>query len=293
MFQIPVTYYFAFRNAGKSLRPYLMHEFAVNGAKHLVLGCDLIDMIMADHTLAEQLRKEMAAEGLSFCDAHSPFGGILDLNCPDPDFRPQMILRHKIAIRIAAMLGVDTITIHPGSDRFFPEIPLEKHFDLMRDGLDQVIPEAEACGVTVCIENSMSRAACPAAVVKLKSEYDTDTLGLCYDCGHAHQLDMGRFKPDGVIWKFWQIVGVDEPEWDDRIIEKMLPQMVNCHLHDNDGSGDAHAMPGNGNVNWKKIIPLLKHQAPRLKVIQSEVRMPGSGSIRELCTKFAELGEIE
>ena len=293
MFQIPVTYFFSFKNAGESLRPYLMHEFAVNGAKHLVLGDNLVSEIMQDHTAADRLRKEMEAEGLSFRDAHAPFGSILDLNCPDPDFRPQMILRHKMAIRISAMMGVDTITIHPGSDRFFPEIPLEKHFDLMRDGLDQILPEAEACGVTVCIENSMSRAACPAAVVKLKSEYDTDALGLCYDCGHANQLDMGRYKPGGTIWKFWQIVGVDEPEWDDRIIEKMLPQMVNCHLHDNDGSGDTHALPGNGNVNWKKIIPLLKHQAPRLKVIQSEVRMPGSGSIRELCAKFAELGEIE
>ena len=293
MFQIPVTYFFAFGQTGDELRRYIFHEFAVNGAKHLVLASDLIQMIFQNHKMAGQLRQEAAAEGLTFMDAHSAFGGILDLNCPDPDFRPQMILRQKMAIRVAAQMGVDTITIHPGSDRFFPEIPLEKHFDLMRDGLDRILPEAEACGVTVCIENSMSRAACPAAVVMLKNEYDTDTLGLCYDCGHANQLDNGRHHPGGTIWKYWQMVGVDEPEWDDRIIEKMLPQMVNCHLHDNDGSGDAHAMPGNGNVDWKKIIPLLKHQAPRLKVIQSEVKMPAGGSIRELCAKFAELGELE
>ena len=227
MFQIPVTYFFAFGHAGDELRRYIFHEFAVNGAKHLVLASDLIQMIFLNHKMADQLRQEAAAEGLTFMDAHSAFGGILDLNCPDPDFRPQMILRQKMAIRVAAQMGVDTITIHPGSDRFFPEIPLEKHFDLMRDGLDQILPEAEACGVTVCIENSMSRAACPAAVVMLKNEYDTDTLGLCYDCGHANQLDNGRHHPGGTIWKYWQIVGVDEPEWDDRIIEKMLPQMVN------------------------------------------------------------------
>ena len=293
MFQIPVTYHFNFKAVGDALRPYIFHEFAANGAKHLVLTRELIQMIFQNYKLADQLQQEAAAEGLSFKDAHASFGGILDLNCPDPDFRPQMILRQKMAIRVCAMMGVDTITVHPGSDRFFPEIPLEKHYDLMRDGLDQILPEAEACGVTVCIENSMSRAACPAAVVMLKSEYDTDALGLCYDCGHANQLDIGRKYPDSTIRKYWQTVGVDEPEWDDRIIEKMLPQMVNCHLHDNDGSCDAHAIPGNGNVNWKKIIPLLKHQAPRLKVIQSEVKMPAGGSIRELCAKFTELGEIE
>ena len=74
MFRIPVTYFFSFGKAGESLRPYLMHEFAVNGAKHLVLANDLIGMIMQDHTVADRLRKDMADEGLSFLDAHSPFG---------------------------------------------------------------------------------------------------------------------------------------------------------------------------------------------------------------------------
>ena len=87
MFQIPVTYFFAFGHAGDELRRYIFHEFAVNGAKHLVLASDLIQMIFQNYKMADQLRQEAAAEGLTFMDAHSAFGGILDLNCPDPDFR--------------------------------------------------------------------------------------------------------------------------------------------------------------------------------------------------------------
>ena len=292
MFSVPVTFMVDFGSNDAKTRQFIMHEFAANGAENLVLSCWLIDEIMRDYKLAKQLQQEMDAEGLRFADAHAPFGSVLDLNCPDPDFRPQMLLRQKLAIRIAASFGIRTITIHPGSDRFFPEIPLEKHWDLMRDGLDRVLPEAESCGVTVCIENSMSRAACPAAVVMLKNEYPTDTLGLCYDSGHANQLVMGRYHPEAKVRQFWKTVGVDEPEWDDHILEKMLPQAVNCHLHDNDGSEDSHRLPGDGNVNWNEVIPALK-KAPRLQVIQCEVKMAANHySVKQVCRKFAELGEI-
>lgn len=289
MFAVPVTFLAPFQGTNENSRQVLMREYAANGAKHLVLSAFLIDSILGSYSLAKRLDQEMKKAGLSFADAHAPYGGIIDLNCPDPDFRPQMLLRHKLGIRIAASLGVSTITIHPGSDRFFPEIPLEKHWDLMRDSLDQLIPEAESCGVTICIENTFSRAACPSTVVMLKKEYATDTIGLCYDSGHANLLENGRHHPGGKVWEYWKTVGVDEPEWDDQILEKMQPNIVNCHLHDNDGFDDLHNLPGDGCVNWAKVIPMLK-QAPHLKVIQSEVR---SGvSIREVCQKFTELGEI-
>lgn len=291
MFDVPVTYVVSGSFAEGDNRCIAMKEFAAAGAKHLVLSNSFISEIMRDHKFADQLNREMAEHGLTFMDAHSPFGGILDLNCPEALFRPQMILRHKMAIQICAAMGVKTVTIHPGSDRFFPEIPLEKHLDLMRDAIDQLIPEAEKCGVVICIENSMSRAACPRRVVDLKSEYDTPYLGLCYDSGHAHQLDAARYLSESVIQQFWQTVGVAEPEWDDQALERMLPEIVNCHLHDNDASIDGHRIPGNGTVDWQKVIPLLK-RAPKLQVIQCEVLLRPGETIGELCGKFAELGEI-
>lgn len=291
MFNVPVTFFCNHEFNEAADRAKVFERFAAAGAKHLVLSNSMIRNIIFDHKLADTYRSELHAAGLSFVDAHSPFGGVLDMNCPDPEFRPQMLLRHKMAIRIAAQLGVDTITLHPGSDRFFPEIPLETHLDLMRDAIDNLLPEAEAANVVLCIENSMSRAACPKMVTMLKSEYDSPYLGLCYDAGHAHQLDAGRNFPDGTIWKYWQIVGVPEPEWDDQSLERMLPEIVNCHLHDNDGSGDDHRIPGAGTVNWNKIIPLLK-RAPKLRSVQSEVLIEPDYSIEDICRKFDELNRI-
>lgn len=291
MFNVPVTYVVSGELSKEDNRRKAMADFAAAGAKHLVLSNVFISEIMRDHKFAGVLNSELAEHGLSFADAHSPFGGILDLNCPDQAFRPQMILRHKMAIRICAELGVKTITIHPGSDRFFPEIPLDKHLDLMRDAIEQLLSEAEKCGVIICIENSMSRAACPRRVVQLKSEFDSPYLGLCYDSGHAHQLDAARNLADSVIRQFWQIVGVPEPEWDDQALERMLPEIVNCHLHDNDGSTDAHRIPGNGTLNWNKVIPLLK-SAPKLQVIQCEVLQRPDETAADICKKFDELSKM-
>lgn len=291
MFTVPLTYWANFSLDDELARRQTLREFADNGAKNLTLSEPVISKIMGDHTFAAAIRNEMAECGLTFVDAHAPFGGVLDMNCPDMDFRPQMLLRHKLALEICASFGIGTITIHPGSDRFFPEIPLEKHWDLMRDALDKLLPEAERLGIAVAIENSMSRAASPSAVVMLKSEYPTDTLGLCFDSGHANVLDHGRNYSSGMAYDFWRKVGC-EPEWDDRIIEKMLPQMISCHLHDNDGSTDSHSLPGCGNVDWKKIVPLLK-RAPRLMVVQSEVCLAPRYSVKQLCAAFEKLSAIE
>ena len=291
MFDIPVSYVLLdeFKTDGE--RRKAISEFAAAGAKHLVLSNTFISRIMMDHKFAEILRHDAADFGMTFADAHSPFGSVLDLNCPDPDFRPQMLYRHKLAMQISAAIGVKTITIHPGSDRFFPEIPLEKHLDLMRNSIEQLLIEAEKCNIIICIENSMSRAACPRRVVQLKSEFDSPYLGLCYDSGHAHQLDAARDLPDSVIHKFWQTVGEDVPEWDDQALERMLPDIVNCHLHDNDGSADSHRIPGKGTIDWNKVMPLLK-RAPKLQVIQCEVlRRPGE-TAAEICKKFDDLGKI-
>ena len=101
-------------------------------------------------------------------------------------------------------------------------------------------------------------------------------------------MNNGRLYATGQGWDGWRAAG-KEPVWEDKALEKLLPHVVNCHLHDNNGWRDEHKLPGRGNVNWPHIIGLLE-SAPRLKVIQSEVLPVFSGTfIRELVEKFDEL----
>ena len=98
-------------------------------------------------------------------------------------------------------------------------------------------------------------------------------------------MDKGRNFPESNPFKAW---GDVTPSWDNAILEKMLPHVVNCHLHDNNGIADQHLNIGCGTVDWQHIISLLK-KAPRLQVVQSEVLMGQPCAVRELCNTFQQL----
>ena len=289
MFQVPVSYLFDFEYTDDRTRPYMMHEFAVNGARHLVLTDALIGMMMRDHAFRKTLLKEMEQEGLSFCDAHAPFGLMQDLNCPDPAVRPQMLLRQKLALRITADMGITTIAFHTGNEVSYPDCPLEIQYDMVKRSLAELLPYADSLGLTICLENIWFRINTADRLLGIKKEFPTDVLGFCYDSGHANLMSQGRLSPDSPPYKAW---GGVEPEFDDRILEKMLPHVVNCHLHDNNGRMDQHLKPGRGSIDWPHIIGLLK-KAPRLKVIQSEViPIRNRESVRDICEKFVFLGNL-
>ena len=289
MFSVPVSFLFDFGQVTDQTRPYVMHEFAANGAKHLVLSNTFISNVMKDYAQQKTLLEEMAAEGLTFADAHAPFGPMRDLICPVAEARPQMLLRQKLTLQIAAEMGVKTITVHTGNETHYPGYDLEVMYDCMRRSLEELLPFAEQLGITVCIENIWYQMNTPERLLGIKKEFPTDALGFCYDSGHANLMDKGRNFPDSRPYNVWKDV---PPQFDDRILEKMLPHVVNCHLHDNNGIIDQHFNPGRGTVDWKHVIGLLK-QAPRLQVIQCEViPIRVHDSIRDICEKFRELGEL-
>ena len=266
MKDVPVTYIFI-GNDETALRTALP-EFAANGVKNVVLSDLLVAAIMQKYSFADVIQKYLDMTGVKFVDSHAPFGPGIDLNCPIAEARRNLVLRHKLALNIAADFGVDTMTIHIGNDQRFPETALDKQLDFVRAGLDELLPEAEKCGVTICIENIWSRINTPDRLLQLKSYFDTPYLGFCYDAGHANLMTNGKDYPEGSANKVWGTFG-ETPDWNDPILEKMLPHIVNCHLHDNDGRSDQHKLCGKGSVDWKKVVSLLK-TAPRLRNMQCE-----------------------
>ena len=115
-------------------------------------------------------------------------------------------------------------------------------------------------------------------------------LGFCYDAGHAHLMAKGWKSPESRPMPAW---GGTTPTWDEHILEKMLPHVVNCHLHDNHGIQDEHLIPGLGDIDWKSEISLLK-KAPRLQVVTCEISpIKTRSAIRDMYESMVRLGEIE
>ena len=294
MSRLPVTYYFHLESLPDDLRPYIMQEFAGHGAKHLVLTNDLLARIAKKPHFADTLKKEMADFGMTFLDSHAQFGNGIDLNCPFPEKRRMILALHKLTLEICAYMNVGTITMHVGNFRrsVYGDVPHETQRNLIKEALAELLPVAEKCGITICIENIWFHSNTPEALLDIKKEFPTEYLGFCYDAGHANIMAKGCRYPTSCAHTAWEDTGNGSPVWENQALEKMLPYVVNCHLHDNDGSRDAHHLPGMGNVDWDHICPLLG-KAPKLRVIQSEV-IPNTENvtIANLTRKFDELSSM-
>ncbi len=74
-----------------------------------------------------------------------------DFSQPDPELRRQEIDREKNWIRLAASLGAGYCRVLSGQRR--PELSVEQGLDLVVTAIEACLPEAEACGVTLILEN--------------------------------------------------------------------------------------------------------------------------------------------
>jgi len=277
MFPVPLTFLVDLQHLTDPVaREYLFHELADIGIRHIVLSDQMMSEIKkaSGFEYAETLAKQVKGAGLDFVDAHAPFGPQLDLCCPDPMIRPLLLASHKLHIEICAMMGVDTLTIHVGNmyryarpDKAHMEV--QPFLDLTCEALAELLPLAEKRGVVVCIENIWSPNNQPEQLLYIKSQFPTDALGFCFDSGHANIMETKTDSPESNANGSWGLCGLPV-QWQTGVVEAMLPHIVNCHLHDNNGLKDQHNPPGMGTVDWKRIVTQLR-KAPRLKNIQCEV----------------------
>ena len=135
------------------------------------------------------------------------------------------------AVRNALGLGVGVIVHHPyGAD-------LHDAPDTARARLgleEQILAAAWRPGVRFALENSGPWAQLEYALL-LAERLGPERAGICVDSGHAHVAGMG---PAAVV----RLAG----QW-----------VITTHLHDNDGTRDAHAPPGDGTIAWDEVAASL------------------------------------
>jgi len=284
----PVTHIFEFEQTNERMRPYIMAEFAANGARNLVLTSTLIREILKSPGFAKELHRDLASTGTRFVDSHFPFGVVEDLDLPLENLRPAMLLRQKLALEIIADFGVDSIACHVGNTpEQFREYSLEHLHECILRSLDELLPVAERLGITIAIENIWFATNTPEKLLAIAEHFKSDNLGFCYDSGHANLMTKDSGVENSHPAEAWQRFG--PVPYDTQILEKMLPHITTCHLHDNNGVHDEHRLPGQGSLDWPRVIGLLR-TAPRLKCIQNEVIPVRTGtSIADICRVFGEL----
>jgi len=135
-------------------------------------------------------------------------------------------------LEMAARIGCDAAVLHiPGVPQ--DEAERTAYWDRVRRSLDTLQQSSQATGVRVALENGGTHESW-VPLAQVFSDYSSDFIGLCYDCGH------GNMGGDGLGQ-----------------LETYKDRLLAIHLHDNDGTGDQHKLPFMGTVDWGRLADLI------------------------------------
>jgi len=99
--------------------------------------------------------------------------------------------------------------------------------------LRRMIDMAERLGVNIAIENQCAPDKNERAMEVL-GMFGSPRLGMCYDSGHGNTINSNETGKE--------------------MLRRFGHRLMALHLHDNDGTGDQHRLPFDGNVDWPALM---------------------------------------
>ena len=300
-----LSFYFPGYGITDEMIPRVLREFQDWGENQMVICCYLIQECLRNERRIEDLHRWQREFGIRFANMLAPCGPGFDMNTMDPVRRPAMIRDHIRSMELSSEFGSRTYTIHIGAHHYcWQHAKLPELRKLAHNTMEKLVPAARKLQVILAVENNFEPPNSAREVLRYVEPYAGEPyVGVCYDVGHANIMMMppgkrlDRYR--GYLHNAWYETGII-PENDS--LEVLKPHIVTTHIHDNDGYGDLHAMPGDGSVNWPEMVAKLK-SCPRLEEIQTEVNYlsginwsgepcaPHSGySIKRLVETFRKLG---
>jgi sugar phosphate isomerase/epimerase len=111
----------------------------------------------------------------------------------------------------------------------------EKKFESAMTSIEHLRAFAKPLGVRILLENIPNDLSTPDRLMEMIQTAHFDDVGICFDFGHANMM--------GSISESFEIV---------------RQQVRSTHVHDNNKVQDSHLWPGEGNINWKEAMELLR-----------------------------------
>ena len=191
--------------------------------------------------VTERIKAKADKAGLSFIQAHAPFGGSKErvLN--------QLVPHYPRCFEVCEMLGIPAIVVHPiHFGRYNADF--EERFNFNLEFYRSLVPLSEKHGVKIAIENMWTRhpvsniicdAICadPAELCRMYDELnDPKHFTICLDLGH---VALCQREPEDVI----RFIGRE--------------RLGALHVHDVDYISDLHTLPGCGKINWDNVCRAL------------------------------------
>ncbi len=198
----------------------------------------------------EYFKEELYAikeAGLFITQAHAPFPAYLSSS---PEILDDMTEIYKKVIEVCNSVGCKRLVIHGISLALGDNVNTAASVKKLNYRLyESLIPTLLKCDVTVCLENLFTAGGGPVIegvcsdpyeaaeyIDSLNAKAGKEVFGFCLDTGHIRLLSK-----------------------DFRVFVPVLGKRIKClHIHDNDGTTDAHLAPMAGNINWNHFCNSLK-----------------------------------
>ncbi|MGH9522624.1 MAG: sugar phosphate isomerase/epimerase family protein [Terriglobales bacterium] len=192
--------------------------------------------------------------GVTLHSVHSPIyssyewsrRGMEPLNIADQERKGRIEAMDEIkrAIEIAEHVPFRFLVQHVGVGN---ESFDEKKFDAAMSSIEHLRAFAKPLGVRLLLENIPNELSTPDRLLELLHVAHFDDVGICFDLGHAHIMS-------NIAAEF----------------ETLKSQIWSTHVHDNQGQQDSHLWPGEGNIDWKHAMEMLR-SAPNTPPLLLEI----------------------
>ncbi|MGH9649978.1 MAG: sugar phosphate isomerase/epimerase family protein, partial [Terriglobales bacterium] len=210
--------------------------------------------------------KEIAAwfrdSGVPLNSMHSPMfndyewgrSGAPAINVTDADKKRRFEAMDEIkrALEVAEQIPFRFLVQHMGNsgDEFDPA-----KFEAGVSSLEHLHAFAKPLGVMLLVENIPNELSTAERLLEFIHAPHFDDVGVCFDVGHAYLA-----------------AGVAET------FDKLKDYIRSTHVHDNQHDRDSHLWPGDGSIQWKEAMALLR-SAPQAPPLLMEIDGEGKGDI--------------
>lgn len=189
-------------------------------------------------TWVETVKEDSQREGLVFSQSHAPFYNVCNEKTEHREFLEEMVRRSIIA---SGMLGVNWITMHAGTvqeNGYSAQSSLKANQEYFKPCLEL----AKKYSSGIALENMADFAehrrwytAATEELITLADSFDDDSVGICWDFGHANLTKTDQVTSLKAIGK----------------------RLRSTHVDDNHGHTDEHLAPFYGNIEWEAVMKAL------------------------------------
>ncbi len=256
------------------LHPGLLDQFVSGGAEAIEIFAARGHFNYTDRQHIREIANWFRSTGITFHSMHSPMysdeewgrAGTPPVNIAAVEKRERIAAMDEIkrALEVAEQAPFCFLVQHVGVGN---ESSDEHKLEAAMSSLEHLHAFAKPLGVQLLVENITNELSTPESLMELLHAGRFADIGVCFDVGHAHIMS-------------------SVPQ----AFEVLKDRIRSTHVHDNKKDHDSHLWPGNGTIDWKETVSLLR-DAQHVPPLLLEIEAPEGEKISEKMTEA--FGKLE